>query len=446
MPRRSSNPRLLVALGLLIVAACGAQAASPASEPAAAVVAGPTAAGRPEARAVAMAAVTGAGPSAAALRQLQTQLRSLPDKPELWIELGRAWVREARTSADPGFYLHADAAAEVALELSPGHPEADNLRAMVLLNKHDFAGARDVARTILARDPDNAMALGSLSDALLELGDIAGAEAAAQAMMDRKPNLPSYTRASWLRWLRGDVAGAQEAIRAAYDAGRGQADREPAAWTLVQAAQIFWHEGDYAGAEAGYDLALTQFADYPPALVGKARVALGREDFAGAVALLERADAQSPLAETAWLLGDARAAAGDADGAARAYAELRRRGAQGDARTLSLFLATRSEAPEEALRLAEAERRLRGGPYTEDMVAWALLRAGKPAEAQVAIASALALGLRDASLWYHAGAIAMANGNLKAGAELLRRALALNPKFDLVGAREARDLLARSGA
>ena len=444
MPRRSSYRRLLVALGLLSAAACGAQAASPADVQATAVVASP-APGRPAARTVAMAAVTGAGPSAAALRQLQAQLQRLPDKPELWIELGRAWVREARTSADPGFYLHADAAAEVALELSPGHPEADNLRALVLLNRHDFAGARDLARTILARDPDNATALGSLSDALLELGDLAGAEAAAQAMMDRKPNLPAYSRASWLRWLRGDVVGAQEAIRAAYDAGRGQADREPAAWTLVQAAQIFWHEGDHAGAEAGYDLALTQFAEYPPALVGKARVALAREDFAGAVALLERADAGSPLAETAWLLGDARAAAGDADGAARAHAEVRRRGAQGDARTLSLFLATRGEAPEQALRLAQAERRLRGGPYTDDMLAWALLRAGKPAEAQAAIAPALALGLRDASLWYHAGAIAIANGDPAAGAELLRRALALNPGFDLVGARAARELLARSG-
>ena len=147
MPRRSSYRRLLVALGLLSAAACGAQAASPADVQATAVVASP-APGRPAARTVAMAAVTGAGPSAAALRQLQAQLQRLPDKPELWIELGRAWVREARTSADPGFYLHADAAAEVALELSPGHPEADNLRALVLLNRHDFAGARDLARTI----------------------------------------------------------------------------------------------------------------------------------------------------------------------------------------------------------------------------------------------------------------------------------------------------------
>jgi tetratricopeptide (TPR) repeat protein len=430
--------RLRIPLLSLVVstAGCGAQA-SPSPAPVAMPAPASTAA-----RTLALTTVEGDAASARAVRAVQARLAALPDKSDLWIELGRAWIRQARTSADPGYYLHADAAAEVALEASPGHPEAINLRALVALHRHDFAGARDLARTILRRDPDNAMALGSLSDALLELGDISGAEAAAQAMMDRKPNLPSYTRASWLRWLKGDVEGARHAIRVAYDAGRGQPDREPAAWTLVQAAQIFWHEGDYDGAEAGFDLALTELPDHPQALVGKARVAMARADYSAAVTLLERSDAASPLAETAWLLGDARTASGDVTGAAQAYAEVRRRGAQGDARTLALFLATRDESPAEARRLAEAERRHRGGPYTDDARAFALLRAGEPAQAQAVMQSVLALGTRDASLWYHAGAIALANGDAATGKEWLRKALALNPAFDYTGALEARALLA----
>jgi tetratricopeptide (TPR) repeat protein len=419
-------------------AACGAQASTPTP------VAGPAAAApRTAARGLALTTVAGDTAPARAVRLLQGQLATLPDKGDLWVELGRAWIRQARTSADPGFYLHADAAAEVALELSPDHPEATNLRVLVLLNQHEFTGAAELARAILKRDPDNAMALGSLSDALLELGDISGAEAAAQAMMDRKPNLPSYTRASWLRWLKGDVEGAQQAIRVAYDAGRGQQDREPAAWTLVQAAMIFWHEGDHEGADAGFDLALKEFPGHPQALAGKARVAMARQDYKAAVALLEMSDAASPLAETAWLLGDARTAAGDAAGAATAYAEVRRRGLQGDARTLSLFLATRNESPAEALKLAEAERRHRGGPYTDDARAFALLRAGKPAEAQEVMRSVLTLGTRDATLWFHAGAVALANGDQTGGRDLLTKALALNPAFDYTGAREARELLAR---
>ena len=75
---------------------------------------------------------------------------------------------------------------------------------------------------------------------------------------------------------------------------------------------LFWHRGDYDGADAGFNLALASMAEYPPALVGKARVRLA----AGGRRLarprwLERAYAKSPLAETAWLLGDAHALAGD---------------------------------------------------------------------------------------------------------------------------------------
>ncbi len=437
---------MLSRLALPLVAALALACGAPPPEPVASAAASPSTKppAQDEARRLASTAVTGDDSAARAVREVQAQLGRLPDKADLWVELGRTWVRKARVSGDPGFYIHAAAAADVALELAPEHPEADNLKTLVLLNRHDFAGARDHAKGVLARDPDNAMALGSLSDALLELGDIDGAEAAVQAMLDRKPNMPAYARASWLRWLRGDVAGAQEAIRLAYESGRGQPDVEPSAWTLVQAALLFWHEGDLEGAEAGLDLALGLLPDYPPALVARARVALAREQFAAAIELLTRADAADPLAETAWLLGDARAAAGDVAGAERAYAEVKKRGLQGDGRTLALFLATHNQEPAEALRLTTAERKTRGGTYTDDAHAWALFRSGDVAAAKAMIDPVVALGTRDASLWYHAGAIALAAGDTERGKQLLQQALAQNPAFDRTGAREARELLAKA--
>ncbi|WP_224366467.1 tetratricopeptide repeat protein [Hyalangium versicolor] len=376
------------------------------------------------------------------IRQLQEQVLRSPEKVEMWLALGQEWIRKARGTGDPGYYLNAGACAEVALKLSPDQQLALSLKGMVLLNAHRFADARTFAETALKQDADDALALGVLSDANLELGDFEGAAAAAQRMMDLKPNLPAYGRAAHLRWLQGDAAAAKQFYRMAIDAGGDSRDAEPLAWMIVQTAMLFWHEGDVEGAEAGFDTALGKLEGYPPALMGKARVALARGEARRAVELLERAQAQSPLAETAWLLGDAREAAGDVQGAQAAYAEVTRLGKQGDHLTLALFLATKDREPGEALRLAQAEHGARPNVYVEDAYSWALYRAGKLTEARSASDRARALGTKDPRLQFHAGAIRLAQGETAEGLALLKQALSLNPEFDVSGANEARKLLA----
>ncbi len=151
----------------------------------------------------------------------------------------------------------------------------------------------------------------------------------------------------------------------------------------------------------------------------------------------------APLPQTAWLLGDARAAAGDAAGARAAYDRVVQGGRAFDRRTLALFYATQGIETDEAVRLAEQERAVRGDLYSEDAFAWALFRAGRLAEAGRAAGRALRLGTQDARLLYHAGAIKIASGERTEGLALVRRAVALNPEFDAIGATEARALLAR---
>jgi tetratricopeptide (TPR) repeat protein len=364
------------------------------------------------------------------------------DNGELWGALGRAWVRKARETADPGFYLNAKAAADVALGIDPADSMALDLEGLVLLNDHRFEEARALAQRVVEAHPQLPAPYGTLSDALLELGRFDEAVRAAQQMVDLKPNLPSYGRASYLRWVAGDVPGAEQAARLAIDSGEDVRDPEPGAWMLTQTAMIFCHEGDYAVAEAGFDRALVWMSAYPPALVGKARVAMARGAPDQAVSLLRAAYDESPLVETAWLLGDAHSMAGDAEGARRAYDLVERTGLRTDHRTLALFWATKNEHAAEALALAEAEMRARPGLYTEDAYAWALYRNGKIDEAKAAIARALEHHTRDARLWYHAGAIRIEAGDVLAGRELIARALALEPAFDFTGAAEARWILA----
>lgn len=373
----------------------------------------------------------------------QRAIEKNPKKVDWWIVLGRAWVRKARESADPGFYLNADACAEIALDLEPENKLALNLRGLVYLNDHEFEQARALGEKLVAKDADDPMAYGTLSDALLELGRYDEASAAAQKMIDLKPNLPSYGRAAYLQWLRGETRAARESTRLAIDSGRDKRDAEPEAWTLVQAGMMFWQAGDYEGADAGFDKALEWVSEYPAALVGKGRVALGRGDAKRATELLDRAFKQSPLAETAWLLGDARAASGDEKGAAEAYAAVEREGSA-DPRTLALFLATKGKDPARALSLAEKEKKTRGDIYTDDVLAWSLYRAGRMAEAKVASERACRLGTLDARLLFHRGAILIATGDVTTGRKLVKRALELNPQFDRAGAEEARKLVAES--
>jgi tetratricopeptide (TPR) repeat protein len=366
---------------------------------------------------------------------------SHPRRADVFVELGRAWIRKARETSDPGFFLNAGACADVVLAESPNDKLALDLRAMVLLDHHEFREARDVARSILKDDPDAVSAWGTLSDALLELGELEEADRAAQRMMDLKPNLSSYSRVSYFQWLAGNTQAAIESARLAIDAGGDPHNAEPRAWVIVQAAMLFWHRGDYAGADAGFRQALEVVSAYPPALVGRGRVAMAEGDPAQAAAFYERAFRASPLVETAWLLGEARELSGDEEGARRAFAHAEKQGKTSDLRTLSLMYSSRNTDGDEALRLAEHERRTRGDIYTEDALAWALYRQGRWVDAKAAIGRARRYGTKDARLLFHEGAIEKALGQRAKGNELLAAALQLNPKFDVAGAAEARALL-----
>jgi tetratricopeptide (TPR) repeat protein len=439
---RAATATLLV-LCAAALPACGKAQAASTPAPAASAT---TAASVPpaSARALALAKPGGATPVDAQIGAAQAMIAELPGLRDEWIALGRLWVRKAREAGDPGFYLYAKACADVALDIEPGNRPGENLVGLVLINGHKFYDALDVADRLLAEDPTDLMALGTRSDSLLELGRFEEAAAAAQKMVDLKPNLPSYSRAAYLRWLGGDTRRAEEIAWQAIDSGRDLRDPEPIAWAIVQAAMMFWHEGDYRGASAGFDKALEAFKDYPPALVGKGRhMLLVENDPQAAAGLLAKAYALSPLVETAWLLGDAKEAAGDAAGAAEAYAQAVKHGRLGDRRTLAQLFATKNRDIEEALKLIEAERQVRGGPYTDDAYAWVLYRAGRLDEARAASDRALAHGTKDATLLYHAGAIRIAAGDAEGGRKKIRRALALNPRFDLTGAAEAARLLDR---
>lgn len=432
-------------LPLALLASGCARAPAPAI---ADVAAAPT---NRESRVLCLAEPVGNPRADEALNRAQSIARQRQDA-ESWVAVGSLWVGKARLGSDPGFYLNADGCANEALATDSAFVPAQELRGLVLLNDHEFEQARLLATRILVQSPASALANGILSDALLEMGRYRDAARAAQAQMDAHPGMAANARAAHLNWLTGDTDSAELFIRDAL-LERDAKDPEAAAWVFVEAGLLHWHRGDYTGADAIFSEALRWLPDYPPALAGRGRVALSRGEAPAAIAALARAQRLRPLAETARLLGDAYALAGDQERARASYADAEQQGRRGDRLTLALLLTGREGGADEAMRLLEQERHSRSGGvcagsedcgsiYLDDAQAWALFHAGRVDEARRVSMRALRLGTRDARLIYHAGAIALAAGEAKHGRALLAQALALNPGFEFQDARQARALLA----
>ena len=101
----------------------------------------------------------------------------------------------------------------------------------------------------------------------------------------------------------------------------------------------------------------------------------------------------------------------------------------------------------EALRIARIQIAKRHDVATLDAYAWALHCNGQDAEAQNQIAKALAVGIRDAAIFYHAGAIAEGLKDNLAAVRYLKASLELNPSSEAApAAREALEKLTPASA
>jgi tetratricopeptide (TPR) repeat protein len=326
--------------------------------------------------------------------------------------LAWAFVAKARRTFDDGFYKLAEKTADVRDARFGASPDSQLLRGHVRHNLHRFHDAEKIARA-LTTSRGEAADFALLSDVLMEQGDLVGAVDACQRLANLRPGLEAYSRIAHLRWLKGDLAGATGAMEMAMRAtAPGEAERK--AWALARLSGYYLQAGRADAALTAAEAAGHHAADYAPALLarGRALLAVGRKE--AAVESLRRAAELNPLPEFQWWLADATRAAGDEAGAVAIEAALRRRGEQGDPRTLALFLATRGINATEAVRLARAELAERADVHTRDALAWALLLHGDTTAAQAEMQRALAEGTRDARLFLHAGEIAWQGGQIAA--------------------------------
>src|SRR5262249_27250658 len=181
---------------------------------------------------------------------------------------------------------------------------------------------------------------GLLGDALMEQGKLGDAVEAYQRMMNLNPDLRAYARAAHIRWLKGDLEGAIEAMQLAVSAAT-PTDAESASWVNTRLAFYEFQAGRVKEAEQRCVLARSHQNNYPATLLWRGRIRLGQSRLGEAVDVLRTAVKLNPLPEYQWTLAEALRAAGRENEASGIEAQLRQRGASSDPRTLALFLATR---------------------------------------------------------------------------------------------------------
>jgi tetratricopeptide (TPR) repeat protein len=390
--------------------------------------------------------------------QLRERLLHNPGDTATYTRLGLALLQLVRETADAALYVQAEEAFQEALRRNPDQVDAVVGQGMLALARHEFAHALELGQQAQQMNPYKAESLGILVDAQVELGRYDEAVMSAQAMVNLRPDLASYTRVSYLRELHGETAGAIAAMQAAL--GTAVPGSEAALWTQVQLGNLYFHSGDMSGAEENYRQALAFRPDYPYARAGLARVQAAQGDIQAAIGSFQELVARLPLPEFVIALGELYETTGRPAEAEQQYELVRAiqqlqagAGVNSDLE-LALFDVDRIAQPfhgqsgererdvAAALEAARAAYSRRPTVYAADTLAWALYQNGDAAAARRFSREALRLGTRDALLHYHAGLIAWALGDAPAAHGHLSRALALNPAFSIRYAPHARQVLA----
>jgi len=362
--------------------------------------------------------------------------------PPPWLKTAEERYARYRRTLDPADLAASEAAVAKGLVASPGDFGLRKFRLRLFLPHHRFEEMGREAAALKAERPGDAELDGALGDAFFEVGRYPEAFAAYDRFVAAKPCTASYSRAA----LAKDVAGDLEGALAAMDLAAGAAlpgDLEGYAWCRARAARILLKMNRYEEAEGRLVEALLRVPNHAPALAAAAEIAARKGLWEPATRLAEQSFALVPEFAVAASLVDYRRAMSDAAGEQRANATVRTLEAllpereKKVHRLLALYLAEHGDA-RRAVEMTSKELETRKDVGGYDAYAWCLYRAGRARDALEPMAKALATGMIDPVLEFHAGAIARAAGDRKAALAHLTRALEIDPRFHVLYADEAR--------
>jgi len=345
----------------------------------------------------------------AAARQ---QLKADPNKVQAWNDLALGLLRRARETADPTYLNDAEDALAQGLKLESTNFQLQRTQVAVMLSRHQFVQARELATALNHRIPDDGLTYGFLAEADIALGNYPEAETNAQWMMNLRPyNTPALLLGATLRALYGDPHGAIDFLKRAY-AQTSPVEVEEQAWIADQIASILIDTGQTDAAVQALQLAAQLFPHAPYTMENLARARMAQHRAGDAVQLLLQATALDRDPHALYQLAKSQEAAGQSRESETTLAQFEKlandpaRATDESELDLILMHAGSPDRAVDALRLARQRVELRQDVWTLDAYAWALYANGQFQDADAAVQKALTVGVQSAQIFDHAGHIA----------------------------------------
>jgi tetratricopeptide (TPR) repeat protein len=341
--------------------------------------------------------------------------------------------------ADREWTLAIDLANEV-LKIDPDNAAAQLLLIRAFAGKGELAEAEPRLRAFIGRRPDAAEASTVAGVLLIARHNGAGARRAFERALQRDLGaIEPLVRLTFLEWEAG--AGADAVARVERRIAEGAAD--PALYRL--AGRIFFEAGRTGPAVA----ALTKAIDLQPpdleARVMLAHVDVARRELEAARSRLDEVLQRYPTSATALTFsGIVLERQGRTAEAEKRYEDAL---ASGEtpfvaANNLSWLDAIRDANLDVALQLAQTAARLAGDhPVVNDTLGWVYYKKGLASLAVAPLESSVRNAPRNPVYRYHLGLAYARQGLLERARASLREALALEPVFD--GSDDASAVLAR---
>ncbi|MBV9612735.1 MAG: tetratricopeptide repeat protein, partial [Acidobacteriaceae bacterium] len=238
----------------------------------------------------------------------EATLKTKPDNLPAEIGLTSACLQKLRESGDGAYLDRAAKLVDTMLRQDGGSLISLRLQNEVDLQRHEFKAVADRSRDLIRFSPSDPGVWANLGDASMELGAYDDAGKAYLKMFALRPNLASYNRLAYFRFVTGDVPNAIFLMKSAVESGDSQP--ENIAWSLAELGDMYFKTGSIEEAQRAFRSAIDIFPTLHRALAGLGRIAASEKQFDVAIAYYKRAQSIVPLVEYAFVLEDLYTAAG----------------------------------------------------------------------------------------------------------------------------------------
>jgi tetratricopeptide (TPR) repeat protein len=381
-----------------------------------------------------------------------------------WSMLAESYVARSREKDDDESALKAEEAARRSLAIRKSNNSRPALAlTQALLEQHRFEDSLNAAELALTLEPGNQSAARTRAEIFLELGRYEEFQKTIQTLTLDDPN-GQLILARWHE-IKGDNAKAKRLLTIAAQKSEVAAHTDPqtTAWFYTKLGEAQFRFGNPEEARKSLTKALDLDPNSYKAAAAMTRLEAGLGNWQAVIEWGEKTAPTAKMTDIQALVADAHLSLGQKTTAEQIYKEIETANATPEMlamkptarhshpkstkrhthdRLFALFLADRSRHPFLAHHAAEEDLATRKDIHAWDTFAWATFQyyANVPAEetgegdfllkeAQHSIDKALATGVKDARILFHAGMIYRQTHPAKA-ATFLHQALAINPYFN----------------